>query len=59
MPRLENWVLVLKGDVYDDEKGRFRNGEPIITSAVKTIEIGMAEAQTRNTLYKLGKRKEF
>lgn len=59
MPRLENWVLVLRGDCYEDEKKRFRDGEPIVTSKVVSINLSLKEAQTLNTKYKLGNPKMF
>lgn len=55
MPRLENWRLILDhlyGDIYDDSC--FQDGAPVRTSTVQTIDEEKSEAQTRNTLYKLG-----
>ena len=57
MPRLEKWRLIanhLYGDIYDDS--RFPDGSPVRTSTVLTIDEEKGEAQTRNTLYKLGKK---
>lgn len=63
MPRLENWALIAKGEIFDDEKGRFRDGEPIITSKIVLLDGRMTEyftdIKTLNTEYKLGKPKQF
>jgi hypothetical protein len=55
MPRLENWRLIanhLYGEIYDDS--RFLDGSPVRTSTVQTIDEKSGEAQTKNTIYKLG-----
>lgn len=65
MPKLENWKAVsyddgdftlIWGNIYDDEKGRFRDGAYIHTSKVlSSTETGV---QTLNTYYTLGKKAE-
>ena len=68
MPRLENWSLQsewsdelvtptrlacwLRGQVFDDE--RFRDGDLVRTSQVKSIDTERRTAVTRNTTYELG-----
>jgi len=64
MPRLENWIITndiysdcsrLVGEIYGDI--RFPDGSLITTSRLKNIYFESEEAQTKNTLYALGKRK--
>lgn len=53
--RLENWVRVgdvIYADIYEDSKGRFVDGEGIVTSRI--VSIDNDTVQTKNTLYKLG-----
>lgn len=59
MPRLENWsaqkfgeTLLVWGEIFDDEKGRFPDGYKIRTSQVLDLSPGWAT--TMNTLYELG-----
>lgn len=59
MARLENWVLLgnhIYADIYDDEKGRFRDGNPIRTSTIQELNREEGYAQTRNTRYELGEK---
>ena len=65
MPRLENWRIIdygnfkiAWGNCYDDEKGRFRNGDYIRTSVILSFNPEARTIQTRNTLYKLGIKSE-
>lgn len=64
MPRLENWIITndiygdcsrLVGEIYDDI--RFPDGALATTSRLRNIYFESNEAQTKNTLYSLGKRK--
>lgn len=53
--RIENWVRVgdvIYGEIYEDSKGRFVDGEGIVTSRI--ISADNDTVQTMNTLYKLG-----
>ncbi len=64
MARLENWILceginVIIGDIYDDEQQRFEDGKAIRTSGIVELNLEENYAQTRNTKYILGKRKEM
>lgn len=61
--RLENWYLhgyvLLVGDIYDDIRGRFEDGQSIHTSAIKDNGDNIKEGdvvQTRNSRYLLGNR---
>lgn len=60
MPRIENWHQagnVVFGNIFDDEQGRFPDGEFIRTSRIPEggFRPDKDEVQTKNTLYKLGK----
>ena len=62
--RLENWHIVtgpggrvLVGEIYDH--GRFKNGDKVTTSLVTNLMIAKGQAETRNTLYLLGKPDAF
>jgi len=50
-------VFCLRGYIYNDIKGRFKDGESIVTSAVESIylEAGEYRAKTKNSVYILGK----
>lgn len=53
--RIENWVRVgdvIYGEIYEDSKGRFADGDGIVTSRI--ISTDNDTVQTVNTLYKLG-----
>lgn len=53
--RIENWVRVgdvIYGEIYEDSKGRFVDGEGIVTSRI--VSVDNDTVQTVNTLYKLG-----
>lgn len=53
--RVENWVRVgdvIYGEIYEDSKGRFVDGEGIVTSRI--VSVDNDTVQTVNTLYKLG-----
>lgn len=69
MPRLENWSVIstgnefqapelrakqLYGVIYDDEKGRFKDGTKIRTSTLVELSIENNYAKTLNTQYALG-----
>lgn len=58
---LENWLLIeyyntyrLCGDVFRDEKRRFKDGDNIVTSEIKKIDFIEGKAWTKNSEYKLG-----
>ena len=56
--RIENWFVLnqyLFGNVYDDDQGRFKDGEFIQTSPI--LNITRISAETKNSLYMLGKPK--
>lgn len=60
---LEDWFLIkgyggsqcLKGDIYDDK--RWRDGEELRTSYLVKLDEEAGVAETRNTIYQLGKRR--
>jgi hypothetical protein len=58
MPRLENWTIVgvyngivLHGEIHDDEKGRFKDGDNILTSLV--VELNEEENYAQTKKYKI------
>lgn len=56
MPRLENWSVIGKrliGHVFDD--ARFSDGDLVYTTEIISINLEQYSAQTKNTLYNLGK----
>lgn len=70
MPRIENWSIIcnddsylapelrtvkLAGYIYDDEKNRFSDGDPITTSGLREFNYTEGYALARNTKYILGK----
>ncbi|AUR91615.1 hypothetical protein NVP1161O_173 [Vibrio phage 1.161.O._10N.261.48.C5] len=63
--RLENWVLVgnqLLGEIYDDNTGRFKDGDYVRTSSLRPMSMQVSspdqgvEVFTQNTVYLLGKK---
>lgn len=53
--RIENWVSVgdvIYGEIFEDSKGRFKDGDGIVTSRLVSVDGDIA--QTVNTVYKLG-----
>ena len=58
---IKNWTIemwsgsavVIRGDIYNDTKGRFADGTPIHTSSVKSVDFVKKVAQTRNSTYNL------
>lgn len=60
---LKNWkvhqsiyddtILFISGDIYNDEKDRFDDGETIRTSALVETDFKNKTARTLNTLYNL------
>jgi hypothetical protein len=59
LPRLENWRIykyvgtkIAEGDIYNDT--RWPDGTHIYTSEI--LSVSGDEIQTRNTLYKLGRK---
>lgn len=46
---------VAHGNIYNDSRGLFRDGEPVRTSSIKDIHNvnGVTYIETRNTMYKL------
>lgn len=53
--RIENWVRVgdvIYGEIFEDSKGRFKDGDGIVTSRLVSVKDDIAE--TVNTVYKLG-----
>lgn len=63
---LKNWTVenrwdgnvVLCGEIYNDEKGRFEDGTNIRTSRVLFIDFENRVARTQNAIYNLEERKE-
>lgn len=63
---LRNWVVlersdghyVLEGNIYNDAKGRFKDGVEIQTSRLLSINFMTHVAVTKNTEYYLGVREE-
>lgn len=53
-PLLDEKQLSVSGVIYDDEFGRFEDGERIITSSLRKLDINNNYAQTLNTKYTLG-----
>lgn len=56
MSRLENWSVIggsLVGIVFDDP--RFSDGDIIRTTLLESLDLEKNTAQTKNTLYTLGK----
>lgn len=61
MTKLKKWEIgrtdkgnyFLRGEIYDDEKGRFKDGTPIKTSNLKNIDFEANTAETKNTVYQL------
>jgi hypothetical protein len=45
----------LSGNIHNDEKGRFSDGEYITTSSIQEIDLVNKVARTRNTIYELGR----
>lgn len=43
----------LVGYIYNDTKGRFRDGDMVTTSRLKSIDFDKMEAKTVHSLYKL------
>ena len=64
---LRNWVIrersdgcyVLEGNIYNDAKGRFKDGARVTTSHLLSINFITHIAVTRNTEYYLGVREEY
>ena len=60
---LENWSIhlmydgryVLRGEIYNDAKERFKDGTHIHTSALREINFVGGYADTKNTRYALGR----
>ncbi len=53
--RIENWVKVgnvIYGEIFEDSKGRFKDGDGIVTS--KLVSVDGDVAKTLNSTYKLG-----
>lgn len=57
---LKDWAIVpkgdkyvIEGDIYNDQMGRFADGERICTSRVETIDFTIGTAKTKNTIYNL------
>lgn len=56
---LRNWKIhqhptgpyQLAGNIYNDTKGRFNDGDYVVTSQIKSIDFENGVAQTRNTKY--------
>lgn len=63
--RIENWYLdvygfpFLWGQVYDDTKGRFKDGEHIHTSRITETQVSELQSgyvlETANSIYLLGR----
>jgi len=69
MPKLENWSMgtsyngfqapelqekQLRGNIYDDEFNRFKDGTIITTSSLVELDLKNKIAKTLNTKYVLG-----
>jgi hypothetical protein len=70
MPRLENWSVIindqspfiapelcyrmLNGEIYNDERGKFKDGTRITTSPLVEFDYKNKVAKTLNTIYTLG-----
>lgn len=58
---LKNWEIqkywdgsmVIRGDIYNDSRGRFKDGTPIRTSKLKYVDFEKLLAKTKNSLYNL------
>lgn len=53
--RIEDWVKVgdvIYGTIYEDSKGRFKDGDGIVTSRLVSVDDNIAK--TLNSTYKLG-----
>ncbi len=53
--RIEDWIKVgdvIYGTVYEDSKGRFKDGDGIVTSRLVSVDDNIAK--TLNSTYKLG-----
>lgn len=46
--------IVVRGKIYGDTEGRFRDGEDIITSNVQILDLVHKVVITKNSIYKLG-----
>lgn len=71
MSRLENWSFCVDnsnpflapelrksyvyGEIYEDDKGRFKDGSNIRTSTIVDFDINNMIIKTRNSTYKLDK----
>jgi len=60
--KLRNWKIVnmgdyykLSGDIYNDSRKEFTDGETVITSKLKSIDFDLHVASTMNTFYELQK----
>jgi hypothetical protein len=47
--------LRMSGNIHNDEKGRFADGEYVTTSSLREIDLNKKIARTRNTTYELGR----
>jgi hypothetical protein len=45
----------LAGNIHNDEKGRFVDGEYVTTSSLQDIDLNKKIARTKNTTYELGR----
>jgi hypothetical protein len=48
---LDGWCLVAHGAVYDDKKGRFKNGSIVRTSIISEMKDGCI--YTQNSVYEV------
>lgn len=69
MGRIENWyegnpygyasldggTMCIFGEVYDDPRGRFEDGDSIRTSGIVKLDEENNTVETRNSIYTLGK----
>lgn len=46
-------IVSLRGRIYNDQKGRFLDGEMVITSEIKHIDFEQGLVHTNNSIYKL------
>ena len=45
----------MSGNIHNDEKGRFIDGDYVTTSSLQEIDLNKKIARTRNTTYELGR----
>jgi hypothetical protein len=58
---LRNWLITnmygdhrISGDIYGDTRGKFKDGDNVVTSPLKSIDFDARVAKTKNSIYALG-----